>query len=208
MIGILGGTFDPVHNGHLQLAQYVFTHGPFQKILFIPSYQPPHRNAPIASPEQRLEMLAIALEKERNFEINDCEIRRKGISYMIDTLIYLHKAFPEEPLCLILGTDAFAKLNTWHRWKELLNYVHLIVIDRPDISTSMNSQIETLLKIHETKNLSDLQQNKNGKIFLMKMPSIPISATQIRENFLQGKSQKSILPTPVLQYINQHFLYH
>lgn len=206
-IGILGGTFDPVHSGHIKLAQYVLKQLAFNEIRFIPCYQPVHRKPPIATPQQRLAMLQLALDAEKQLSIDDREIKRKGPSYMIDTLITLRNDFPETALCLILGFDAFTQLASWKKWQDLLKYAHLIVLNRPESNELSDTLIEQLLAKHETKNPAALRKNLAGKIYQLNMPPIPISATQIRNSLKQQQPIQTELPFKVLQYIKQHNLY-
>ena len=118
-IGILGGTFDPIHFGHLRTALELHQALDLKEVRLIPCYQPVHRKSPIATPEQRLAMVKRAIEFEPALQVDDCEIRRKGPSYTIDTLTFLHEQFPNTPLCLIMGIDAITKFPSWHRWEDL-----------------------------------------------------------------------------------------
>ncbi|OGT06369.1 MAG: nicotinate (nicotinamide) nucleotide adenylyltransferase [Gammaproteobacteria bacterium GWF2_41_13] len=140
-IGILGGTFDPIHQGHLQIALIALQQLHLQKIHFIPCFQPPHRNQPIASPNDRLAMVKLAIGNNTAFNADDREIKRGNISYTIDTLKSLRQDYPDTPLCLIIGTDAFQELQQWHHWKELIDYAHLVVMyrqtDQPQQSNAL-----------------------------------------------------------------------
>ncbi|MCC2667156.1 MAG: nadD, partial [Gammaproteobacteria bacterium] len=125
-IGILGGTFDPIHLGHLQIARSVAQAFHLAEVRLMPCYQPAHRILPIATPEQRLDMVRCAIQQEPLLKIEETEIQRQGVSYMADTLEILHQQLPQTPLCLILGLDAFLGFPTWHRYSKILELAHLI----------------------------------------------------------------------------------
>jgi nicotinate-nucleotide adenylyltransferase len=126
-IGLLGGTFDPVHNAHLRIALDVLEQLQLAEMRFIPSRQPPHRAQPGASPEQRLAMLQRAVQGQPGFIVDERELRRSGPSYMVDTLCSLRADFSETPLCLLLGLDAFRELHTWYRWQTIPELAHILV---------------------------------------------------------------------------------
>jgi nicotinate-nucleotide adenylyltransferase len=206
-IGILGGTFDPIHLGHIQLAKYTLTHCFLKEIIIAPNYTPPHRKKPVANPKQRLKMIRLALENYPNFTADDREIRRQGKSFMIDTLKSLRKDFPNTSLCLILGFDTFANLPSWHEWKDLLKYANFIVINRPDVATKITSPVKKLLKTAEITDPKELSENLNGKIYQLQMPPIPISAAKIRKQLKHGEKPKDLLPEKVYKYIRENNIY-
>ena len=130
-IGVFGGTFDPIHYGHLRAALEVKEALELSSVLFLPSSGPPHRRAPIASAAQRLQMVRLAVEGQPGFSVDDREIARGGVSYMVDTLVSLRSELGDTPLCLILGMDAFLGLDRWHRWHDLPGLTHFAVGHRP-----------------------------------------------------------------------------
>lgn len=206
-IGILGGTFDPIHQGHLQIALIALQQLHLQKIHFIPCFQPPHRNQPIASPNDRLAMVKLAIGNNTAFNADDREIKRGNISYTIDTLKSLRQDYPDTPLCLIIGTDAFQKLQQWHHWKELIDYAHLVVMHR-QTDQPKQADIFTWAQSHATEDISDLSHYRKGVIYFLMITPILISATKIR-NKIKTRSQnlKNELPKKVLDYIKTHHLY-
>ncbi len=206
-IGILGGTFDPVHNGHLQLAEMMALDFHLDFIQFIPNNRPPHRPHPIANSQHRLEMLRIATARYPKFVVNDIETKREGPSYMIDTLKSLRQLLGQAPLCLIIGNDAFASFNEWQDWENIPNYAHLIVVNRPHAPLPKAPWAEAFLKKHQTQHRYDLTQTPAGKIFLQHINPIPISATDIRHKLATGMNVSQDLPTEVLSYIKMHQLY-
>ncbi len=139
-IGILGGTFDPVHNGHLRLAIEFYEQLDLAELKIIPLHIPPHRESPLADSGQRLNMLQLAIENIDGLVIDDCELQRKTTSYTIDTISLVKEKTGDTPVCLLMGYDAFAKIYTWHRWEELLEYVHLVIADRPRNNTKEYTQ--------------------------------------------------------------------
>lgn len=207
MIGILGGTFDPIHQGHIEIAKAALKGLSLSRVEFIPCYQPPHREKPIASPDDRFTMTKLAVQSEPLFHVNDIEIKRKGISYSIDTLIELRKKIQNEPLCLLLGADIFTHFDTWHEWQKIPLYVHLIIVGRPNSTPPNHPEIQALLEKNITTELSDLQKNASGKIYYLNNKLIPISATMIRESLQLGKKNISGLDQAVEKYIRKKAIY-
>ena len=206
-IGIFGGTFDPVHNGHLRIGDHILQTFHLEKILWIPCNQPAHRKTPIASPQSRLEMLKRATKNNPAFEVSDIEIKRGGVSYMIDTLSALRSSLPNTPLCLILGADAFSKINLWHQWESLLNYTHFIVVNRNNYETPNSEWLKTLCENHQTTQISCLSEKIAGRIYFETINPIPISATAIRNALSSGEKPKMTLPEAVYNYIISNSLY-
>ncbi len=207
-IGILGGTFDPVHLGHINMAKLVLEALPLSKILFVPCKQQVlKKEKPGASAEQRLAMLKLALENENGLAIDDREITRDTPSYMIDTLRSLQTEAPNTPLCLIIGMDSFLQLPQWHQWQSLFSHCHLIVINR---NGSELKEADDLQKQYHQNIITDpakLTEKRAGTIFFYTIVPIPISATKIRENLAQGKEQSTLLPASVWDHIQAHHLY-
>lgn len=206
-IGIFGGTFDPIHNGHLKIAEEVLRACKLKEIRFIPSYIPVHRTNPNASSEDRYEMLKLALENRPRFTIDDCEYARKKPSYMIDTLYHLQKNFPQTPLCLILGQDAFLYLHQWHKWRHIIENANLIIVNRHTYTEILPDELAALLKESETKKVVDLHTHLSGKIYQLQIEPIPISASHIRYELQHGKKLNDQLPENVYQYILEKKLY-
>lgn len=207
-IGILGGTFDPVHHGHLRLALEIYQRLALGEVRLVPLFIPPHRNPPVASPQQRAAMVRLAIDGVDGLVVDECEIKRGGISYTLDTLINLREGLTEQPLCLIIGMDAFQQINTWHRWRELLAYAHLLVVDRPGGHDGFKQrEVEELFAKYSTENYSALEERVSGSIIKMNTSLLDISSTQIRELIAQEKDPHYLLPNQVIEYIQQHKLY-
>jgi nicotinate-nucleotide adenylyltransferase len=204
-IGILGGTFDPIHHGHLRAALEVCEQLNLAHVRLIPSARPPHRNVPHASPQQRLMMLHLAMKNADSFIVDDRELQRDGISYSVDTLLSLRQDFPDNPLFLFLGTDAFLGIQTWHKWQGLLELAHIVVIRRPDETLAMPIELNTWYQQHLA--MADDTQSLAGKIWPVTVTQLAISATAIRSAILEGKSPQFLLPDAVLQLIKQLGLY-
>jgi len=204
-IGILGGTFDPIHFGHLRSALEVSEQLNLAHVRLIPSARPPHRNVPHATPQQRLMMLHLAMKNANSLIVDDRELQRDGISYTIDTLKSLRQDFPENPLFLLLGTDAFLGIQTWHKWQDLLELAHIVVIRRPNETVTMPTQLNAWYQQHLA--MPDDAQAVAGKIWPVTVTQLAISATAIRAAVLAGKSPQFLLPDAVIQLINQLGLY-
>jgi len=207
-IGLLGGTFDPVHYGHLRAALEIKTILALDSVLFIPCKHPVHKNHELTTPAMaRYTMLQYAIAKEKNFFVSDVEISKNTPSYTIDTLSLLREKHPKASFCLLLGTDAFLTLPTWHRWKELLNHTHLIVMTRPGSSLTFTEPLHTFFKEHLLDDREGLDQNTSGFIYVQEITSLDISATAIRHQLKAGLSPRFLLPDEVLAYIDEHRLY-
>lgn len=204
-VGILGGTFDPVHNGHLRSALELLQQFDFDHVRLIPSARPPHRPQPQATPEQRMMMLHLAIKNNQYFIVDDRELKREGASYTIDTLKSLKEELPETALYLILGTDAFNYLSTWHQWQKLLDFSHIIVMQRAGepltLSDEMTSWYQTHLAKPEDKSLMA------GKVWPVTLTQLAISATTIRSDIAQGHTPAFLTPDPVVSFIEQLKLY-
>lgn len=213
MIGIFGGTFDPVHFGHLRLAQEAASALGLQQVRFIPAGEPWLRDAPRASAQQRLEMVRLACAGNPLFAVDDREIRRFGPSYTVDTLSELRAELgAEQPLCLLLGADAFLGLATWHRWQDLFGLAHIAVAHRPGFAPSswagsMPPALQQALAARQTTAPSALAKAPAGQIYIYAITPLDISASHIRTELQQGKSPRYLVPDAVLDYISQNQLY-
>jgi nicotinate-nucleotide adenylyltransferase len=210
-IGLLGGTFNPIHFGHLRMAQELADALNFNEVRFIPSANPPHRTTPEVSAQHRAAMVQLAISDNPLFTVDTRELERTGASYMIDTLISLRNELGENnTLCLIMGSDAFVKLDTWHHWQKLLDYCHIILVQRPNIAPDqpkLSAALTALLHDHYTENVDDLVHKSAGYIHMQKITPLDVSATKIREMIATNDEVKYLLPDNVLAYIKQHRLY-
>lgn len=210
-VGIYGGTFDPIHYGHLRPSLELCEILGMAQVRFIPAFLPPHRDEPRSSVEHRLEMVQQAIKAEPKFVLDDREIKRGGASYMVDTLASLRQDYPQNPLCLLMGMDAFAAIDRWHRWQELLDYAHIIVSQRPE--TDFNAQelwpetIQDFYQTHQADRQS-IAQSLCGKIRLETVTQLSISATDIRKRLKNGQSIRFLVPEAVINLINYYNLYN
>ena len=209
-VGLLGGTFNPIHFGHLRMAQELADAVNLDEVRFIPSANPPHKTAPNVSAEHRCHMVQLAIQNNPQFKLDTRELNRKGASYTIDTLISLRVELGDDvALSLMMGSDAFTKLNTWHRWQELLNFCHLILVQRPNslIKQPLDNALEALLHQHYTEDLDDLSAQTAGCIHMQSVTALDISSTAIRDAFKQKLTPHYLLPENVIHYIELHQLY-
>lgn len=207
MIGILGGTFDPVHLAHLRCAVELQEYLRLTELRFVPCRQPPHRAMPAAEPAQRLAMLRLALEGQAGVAIDERELRRAGPSYMVDTLESLRRELPMQPLCLIVGLDAFVQLHTWHRWERLIELAHIAVMTRPGLRSAPGGAVAALMERCLAEDPQALHAAPAGRVILCPVTRLEISATQVRELVGQGRSPRYLVPGRVLDYIRREGLY-
>ncbi|MDD5462071.1 MAG: nicotinate-nucleotide adenylyltransferase [Methylococcales bacterium] len=204
MIGIFGGTFDPVHYGHLRSALEVKDIYGLTEVRLIPCAQPPHREQPVATPPMRLHMLELAIKDQPGLVIDTRELNRDGASYMVDTLISLRQEFKDEPLMLFIGSDAFNYLKTWHQWQHLFDFAHIIVMTRPGFEIH---NIDDFFKARLASGISELAQCAAGKLYFQQITQLDISATAIRSIIAKQQNPGFLLPDSVIAYIRQHKLY-
>ena len=207
MIGVYGGTFDPIHFGHLRPAQDVCDILGLTCVKFIPAYKPPLRGEPVISPELRAEMVAIAIKGNKQFALDRRELDRAGPSYTIDTLESIRKEIGnKEKLILMLGTDAFSRLSQWHRWKELLSNAHIAVMQRAGDKINAKEFPKGWLQRHLITDLTDLD-TAAGKVIECPVTALDISSTRVRDLIKSGKSISYLVPGQVADIINKHHLY-
>ena len=206
-IGILGGTFDPIHLGHLRMALELTESLDLARTHLIPCYQPVHRKQPEASADQRFEMVQCAVSSEPLLYADDREIKRQGPSFMIDTILEMRGEFPEMPLCLMIGIDAFLGFLSWHRFQDILKNAHLIVAHRPNYQLPATGPIAELFKKHAQHEVAYLHERQAGGILLRPITALEISATDIRKQIAMGRNPRYLLPDNVYNYIQQHGTY-
>lgn len=206
-MGILGGTFDPVHHGHLRLALELYERLNLAEVRLIPTARSPLRAPPIANGAQRLEMIQAAIANVSGLTVDDRELRREGISYTVDTLRSLREEYSQRPLGLILGMDAFISLPQWHQWELLTIYAHLLVVHRPGQRLPTAHRMYDFLQAHRTYDVHELQSQPAGLIFMAEIPALTISASQIRALIAAGRSPRYLLPFTVLEIIRHYQIY-
>lgn len=204
MIGIFGGTFDPVHYGHLRAVIEVRDIFKLDQVRLIPNKTPPHRERPSVMSKMRLEMLRLATDNMPGVVIDTRELDREGPSYMIDTLHSLRRDFPESTLLLCIGVDAFNGLTSWHRWTELFDHAHLIVMTRPGHLIQLQDEFFSSRQVFEK---TELTRHKAGKLWLQPVTELDISASAIRKMIKEKRDPRFLLPDAVLDYIHSHHLY-
>ncbi|MGE5028023.1 MAG: nicotinate-nucleotide adenylyltransferase [Betaproteobacteria bacterium] len=214
LTGILGGTFDPVHFGHLRLAQELAEGLGLGEVRFIPAGLPPHRMPPFASPPHRLEMVRLALAGNPLFTLDEREIAKPTPCYTVETLLDLRRELGvAQPLCLFMGADAFLGLNTWHRWRELFDLAHIAVVQRPGVTglaraaATMPADLRDELNRRLVNEPEALRGAPAGAVIVQPVTALDISATQIRQALMAGRNPRYLLPDAVLDYIRKNGLY-
>jgi nicotinate-nucleotide adenylyltransferase len=206
-IGIFGGTFDPIHYGHLRTAFELLQMLEFDEVRFIPCGDPPHRGVTFAPAMLRLDMVQLATRNEPGFVVDDRELQRKGPSYSIDTLESLREEFPDRSLCLITGMDAFLGLPTWHRWDEILDFAHIVVAHRPGWRAPGEGTLGELLRERRTQQAADLREKLQGRVYIHAVTQLEIASTEIRNLVAQGYDPRYLMPDSVRAVIMESSCY-
>jgi nicotinate-nucleotide adenylyltransferase len=206
-LAFLGGTFDPVHYGHLRCADDARRKLGLDVLYLLPSGTPPHRDSPQTGIGERLDMLRLACVEFPGLVIDERETRRQGPSYMVDTLRDLRGEFPDSPLMLLVGQDAANHLHSWYQWLELFELAHIIILTRPGSQAEYSLQLQAQVKQRRTADLSILTGTAAGRVYFMKVTAIDISASKICKLLQRGESPRFLLPTAVLEYIEDNALY-
>lgn len=197
-LGIYGGTFSPIHNGHLRLAIELRETLAIERIHLVLSARPPHRAAPGVPARRRFEWLRLALQREPSLVADDRELRRSGRSYTYDTLRELRKEHPERPLLLILGNDALNALHTWHRWQALPELAHFVVVDRPGVALEPDSPWARAFGRGLADDIETLRQTPAGRWIKAHPPLLSISATRVRGLLSAQRSVRGLVPDAVI----------
>lgn len=205
LIGIFGGTFDPIHKGHLACARYVLEHCQLDSIRLMPCHLPPHRTTPGVSSNERAKMVQLAIAGESRMQLEPLELSRQAPSYTVDSLLTLKQQHPTQPLAFIIGMDSLQYFKKWHRWQEILQLAHLIVCRRPGYSVEQGDA-PALLKEYGG-NLQQLTTQEAGVILLLNNPDFAESATFVRQQLPLNTEIQAMLTPAVLQYIRQQRLY-
>jgi nicotinate-nucleotide adenylyltransferase len=206
-IGIFGGTFDPIHFGHLRAAFELTELLGLEKVLFVPAADPPHRGSPLADAATRLAMVRAALEDEEEFVVDEREIGRPGPSYTVLTLEELRREHGDRSLVLMLGMDAFLGLPTWHRWSELLGLAHVAVAHRPGARLPSTGELGRLLGERRAGGRDEIRATPCGRIFVHPGTQLDISSTDLREALRAGRDPRYLMPEPVRRMINATGIY-
>lgn len=209
LTAFFGGTFDPIHYGHLMPVTALAKIVGLSKIVLLPNNVPPHRPQPEATSQQRLRMTQLASENNALFHVDERELQRQTPSYTIDTLEALRgETGAETPLAFVIGQDSLLTLHQWHRWEDLLGVCHLLVCARPGYQSTLSTPtLQKWLEDHLTKDPRDLHQQTHGRIFMADTPLVTISATEIRKRRQAGLDCQDWLPPSVLRYIDEQGLY-
>jgi nicotinate-nucleotide adenylyltransferase len=200
-MGIFGGTFDPIHYGHLRTAFELVQLLQLPEMRFMPAGNPPHRERTIASNELRLAMVRAATADQPGFTVDDREMRKSAPSYTVETLTELRAEFPERALCLIVGMDAFLSLPKWYQWRELLTLAHLVVAHRPGWRAPTMGPLGELLVDRGTGRAKDLHEAKAGRIYIHAVTQLEISSTEVRSLIAAGRDPRFLMPDGVREII-------
>ena len=210
-VGILGGTFDPIHYAHLRLAEELADALDLARVRFVPASIPPHRASPQVSATHRADMVRLACADNARFLLDDRECRRAGPSYTVDTLLELRAELGSAcSLCLLMGLDAFLGLTTWSRWERLFELAHIVIAHRPGFALDPAAVPATLareLDARRAQSTRELRQSWAGLVWLQAITPLDISATAIREAIRERRSPRYLLPDSVLDYIHRSSLY-
>lgn len=213
LIGIYGGTFDPVHYGHLRVAEELVEHIGFEQLFFVPAGEPRLRDAPLASKDHRAKMVALAIRNNAVFLLDEREIKRAGTSTTVESLREYHAEYNgKAALCFMMGADTFLKIHYWHHWHEIFHLCHLIIVDRPGsirmlAQKNFPQEIQDACAARWVTCVNDLARQSHGMIYVAQTTLLDISATKIRSCVAAGKSIRYLLPDVVADYIKTHHLY-
>jgi nicotinate-nucleotide adenylyltransferase len=207
-VALFGGTFNPIHFGHLNLASELADYLQVESVRMLPCAIPAHRETPNISAEQRLAMLELAIDGNPSLVADDLELKRGDTSFSIDTVGSIRQAIGlQTPLFFCIGMDALLSIHSWHRWTELLDYCHIVACSRPDYELPSNGVVAKWIDQHLCNDLTQVKKQSHGCLHLCKIPLLDISSTAIRDNIKYEKNIDHMTSESVVNYIKQHSLY-
>jgi nicotinate-nucleotide adenylyltransferase len=210
-IGILGGTFNPIHYGHLRMAQELADGLNLDTVHFIPAANPPHKDTPAITTQHRAAMVQLGIANNQTFVFDGRELARNGPSYSIDTLQSLRSELgTASSITLFMGSDAFTKFDSWHRWQEIIDFCHIALVQRPQLrghDQKLSKTLETFLHNHYTENADDLHSQPSGFVTMRQVTALDISSTAVRHALQHKKSVRYLVPDGVIDYIKTHEFY-
>jgi nicotinate-nucleotide adenylyltransferase len=206
-LGLFGGTFDPIHYGHLRTAFELWQSLGLEEVRFMPTGNPPHREQTFAAAEHRVAMVRAAIAGQRAFEVDDREVRRSGVSYSVDTLTEIRQENPQRSLCLLLGMDAFLGLPHWHRWQELFELAHIVVAHRPGWKAPTMGPLGEIMVDRGTGSIRELHQQLSGRIYIHAVTQLEISSTELRQLIVAGHDPRYLVPESVRTLIRETACY-
>jgi nicotinate-nucleotide adenylyltransferase len=206
-IGIFGGSFDPIHFGHLRPALEILQALTLDEVRFIPTGQPAHRGLPVAPARLRLEMVKAAVSMEPRFVVDEREIKRSSPSYTVDTLSELRGEFPNDALALLVGMDAFLGFPGWHRWRTIFDYAHVVVAHRPGWVLQSGGELVDVIRQRQAMSAQELWSATAGRILLQPVTQLEISSTQVRASITAGGDPRYLVPETVRVLINDSHCY-
>ncbi len=206
-IGFLGGTFDPIHFGHLRPALEIQQALNLQSLYLLPNYIAPHKEKSLANTQQRIEMVKLAIQETPELQLNTQELLRSTPSYTIDTLKLLRQQYPETPICFIMGMDSLINFDSWYQYQEILDYCHIVVSHRPGWDPTFNEVVSALLTKHQIQNPALLHSALAGYIYFQSTSQLAISSSQIRDLLAAKRSINFLTPQSVCTYIKEQHCY-
>ena len=200
-IGLFGGTFDPIHYGHLRTAFELWQLLRLEQVRFLPTGNPPHREASLAPSELRLQMVRAAIAGQSAFVVDDREMRRSGVSYTVDTLLDLRAQYQDRSLCLLLGMDAFLGVPHWHRWREIFDLAHVVVAHRPGWKAPITGPLGEVMVDRGTGNIRELHESRAGRVFVHAVTQLEIASTDLRALIQGNRDLRYLVPDAVRELI-------
>lgn len=194
-IGIMGGSFDPIHMGHLMMSEYVRSELDLDEVLFVPTGNPPHKQIGLLEAEKRLEMVKIAIADNPHFTVSDLEVQKKGISYSVDTVLELKSLHPEDEFYFLIGSDLLPQLKSWKRFDELATEIEFVLSIRPGFDTITKEDM-----VHE---IADLKEDYGARVTVIETPLYEISSTQIRQRIRDHRSVRYLVKQEVISKIEE-----
>jgi len=208
LLAVLGGTFDPIHFGHLRAAVEAREKLGLRTLILLPSGNPPHRDSTGATAAQRLHMVRLAVQVYPDLLVDQREAEREGYSWMVDTLAGLRAELgSQRPLALLVGQDAVNQLDSWKDWRRLFELAHIIVMRRPDAVHAYSTDLSREVQPRLTGDFAALQARASGLVLPLEVTQLAISSTDIRDRFAEGRSCRFLLPDTVIEYIVESGLY-